>query len=112
MQGQEVFKFAVRRVAEDINNVFGKTNCKVEDIKYIIPHQANQRIIEHVAKYCNIPIEKFFINLNKYGNTSSASIGIALDEMVQNNLLQPGDKLILAGFGGGMTSGAVLMEWN
>jgi 3-oxoacyl-[acyl-carrier-protein] synthase-3 len=112
MQGQEVFKFAVRKVAEDINNLFRKTGLKAEDIKYVIPHQANQRIIEQVAKYCDIPVEKFYLNLNKYGNTSSASIGIALDEMVQNNVLSQGDKLILTGFGGGMTSGSVLLEWN
>lgn len=112
MQGQEVFKFAVRSITENINKVLEKTNNSVDDIKYIIPHQANYRIIEHAAKSCNIPLEKFYMNLDLYGNTSAASIGIAFDIMVQNNLLQKGDKIILVGFGGGMTSGAILLEWN
>jgi 3-oxoacyl-[acyl-carrier-protein] synthase-3 len=112
MQGQEVFKFAVRAVLENIENVLGKAGLKPEDIKYIIPHQANRRIIEHVAKLSGIPLHKFFINLDRYGNTSSGTIGIALVEMLEKNMLEAGDKIILAGFGGGMTSGAVVLEWN
>lgn len=112
MQGQEVFKFAVRIVLENIEGVLKKAGLKAEDIKYIIPHQANRRIIEHVAKLGGIELEKFYINLDRYGNTSSGSIGIALVEMLKNNMLTPGDKIILAGFGGGMTSGAVLLEWQ
>jgi len=112
MQGQEVFKFAVRSVMDNIKTVLKKSGSKAEDIKYIIPHQANRRIIEHVAKCCDISIDKFFINLDKYGNTSSGSIGIALVEMVEENLLQQGDKIILVGFGGGMTSAGVLLEWS
>ena len=112
MQGQEVFKFAVRSIIENINNVLTKANLTAADIKYIIPHQANGRIIEQAAKLCNIPIDKFYVNLEYYGNTSAATIGIALDELVDNNELKQGDKLILVGFGGGMTSGAVLLEWD
>ncbi|MDF2537671.1 MAG: fabH [Herbinix sp.] len=112
MQGQEVFKFAVRIVLENIEAVLKKADLKAEDIKYIVPHQANRRIIEHVAKCSGIPLEKFYINLDRYGNTSSGTIGIALVEMLQDNMLQPGDKIIMVGFGGGMTSGAVLLEWN
>lgn len=110
MQGQEVFKFAVRTIIDNIKTVLEKSGLTAEDIRYIIPHQANKRIIEQASKLCDIPLEKFYMNLNRYGNTSAATIGIALDELVQQNELQPGDKLILVGFGGGMTSGAVLVE--
>ncbi len=112
MKGQEVFKFAVRSINDLIKTVLEKAQITSEDIKYIIPHQANTRIIESAAKICGIPFEKFYMNLDLYGNTSAATIGIALDEMVQKNMLQSGDRIILAGFGGGMTSGAVLIEWK
>lgn len=112
MKGQEVFKFAVRSIADHIKTVLSKASLVGEDIKYIITHQANLRIIEHAAKFAGIPVEKFYTNLDRYGNTSAASIGIALDEMVQRNMLASGDKVMLVGFGGGMTSGAILLEWN
>lgn len=111
MKGQDVFKFAVRSIAELINTQLSNTGLNYDDIKYFVAHQANQRIIEFTAKSLGIPLEKFFINVDKYGNTSAATIGIALDEMVQKDLLKPGDRLILIGFGGGMTSGAILLEW-
>jgi 3-oxoacyl-[acyl-carrier-protein] synthase-3 len=111
MKGQEVFKFAVRSVAENIKAVLLKTSWKKEDIRYIVAHQANCRILEQAAKTCGIEPEKFFMNLDMYGNTSAATIGIALDEMKQKGMLSLGDKIILIGFGGGMTSGAVLVEW-
>jgi 3-oxoacyl-[acyl-carrier-protein] synthase-3 len=111
MLGQEVFKFAVRNVTDTIQTMLEKANREGKDIKYIIPHQANYRIIEAVAKNCKLPIEKFFMNLERYGNTSSASIGIALDELVQTGELQCGDTIILVGFGGGMTGGAILIDW-
>lgn len=112
MKGQEVFKYAVRGITDHINSALKKAELSIDDINYIIPHQANYRIIEQASKISNIPIEKFFMNLDRYGNTSAATIGIALDEMVQNNMVQQGDKLIFVGFGAGMTSGAVLVEWN
>lgn len=112
MDGKEVFKFAVRSITDMINSVLDKAGLSEGDIKYIVAHQANYRIIEHAAKSMGIPIEKFFMNLDRYGNTSAATIGIALDEMVQGKMLQPGDLIILVGFGGGMTSGAILMEWS
>lgn len=111
MKGQDVFKFAVRSIADLIKTSLKKAEVNVEEVKYIIAHQANLRILEHAAKSSGIPIEKFFVNLDRYGNTSAATIGIALDEMIQNNLLEKGDKIILIGFGGGMTSGAILVEW-
>ncbi len=112
MKGQEVFKFAVRSIAENIKSVLSKTSLQKEDIQYIVAHQANCRILEQAAKTCGIEPEKFFMNLNRYGNTSAATIGIALDEMQQKGMLHSGDKIIMIGFGGGMTSGAVLIEWN
>lgn len=112
MKGQEVFKFAVRSFTDLIKKVLAKAELTDQDIKYIVAHQANERIIEQAARSLKMPLEKFYINLNKYGNTSAATIGIALDEMVQNELLQPGDQIILIGFGGGMTSGAILVRWN
>jgi 3-oxoacyl-[acyl-carrier-protein] synthase-3 len=111
MKGQEVFKFAVRSITEHIRIVLKKADITENEIKYIITHQANYRIIEQAAKSAKIPIERFYMNLDLYGNTSAASIGIALDEMVQKGMLATGDKLILVGFGGGMTSGAILVEW-
>lgn len=112
MNGQEVFKFAVRSITELVKGTLNKAQLKEEDIKYIVAHQANQRIIEHAAKSLGLSLTKFFINLDRYGNTSAATIGIALDEMVQNGMLKKGDRLILVGFGGGMTSGALLVEWT
>jgi 3-oxoacyl-[acyl-carrier-protein] synthase-3 len=112
MKGQEVFKFAVRSITDHIKTVLSKSSLSDNDIKYIVTHQANYRIIEHAARSCGLPLEKFFMNLDRYGNTSAATIGIALDEMVQKEMLQPGDRIILVGFGGGMTSGAILLEWS
>ncbi len=112
MKGQEVFKFAVRSIAENIKSVLLKASIQKEDIRYIVAHQANCRILEQAAKTCGIESEKFYMNLDRYGNTSAATIGIALEEMKQKGMLSYGDKIILIGFGGGMTSGAVLIEWN
>jgi 3-oxoacyl-[acyl-carrier-protein] synthase-3 len=112
MKGQEVFKYAVRSIMDHIKTVLNKAELTPENIKYIVTHQANYRIIEQAAKSSGIPLEKFFMNLDRYGNTSAASIGIAVDEMVQKDMLQTGDRIILVGFGGGMTSGAILVEWS
>jgi 3-oxoacyl-[acyl-carrier-protein] synthase-3 len=111
MNGQEVFKFAVRSITDLVKKVLAETELTHQDIKYIVPHQANQRIIEQAAKSLGIEFEKFYCNIERYANTSAATIGIALDEMVQKDMLKPGDRIILVGFGGGMTSGAILVEW-
>ena len=111
MKGQEVFKFAVRCIVDQIQAVLEKASLKIEDVRYIVAHQANIRILEQASKSGGIPMDKFYINLDRVGNTSAASIGIALDEMEQKEMLQPGDRLILIGFGAGMTGGAVLVEW-
>ncbi len=111
MDGQAVFRFAVRTVPRCIKQILKKTNTDAEDIKFFVLHQANVRIIEVIAKRLQVDLDKFPMNLDHYGNTSSASIPILLDELNRNHLLERGDKLILSGFGGGLTWGAVLLEW-
>ena len=111
MDGQEVFKFAVKTVPESINKVLAESETDIEEIKYFILHQANYRIFESIAKRLKIPMEKLPTNLERFGNTSGATIPILLDEMNREGKLQQGDKLILAGFGAGLTWGATLLEW-
>lgn len=111
MNGKEIFRFATKVIPKGIEEVLKNSQYTFEDIKYIIPHQANMRIIEFVAKKLGIDCNKFYMNLDKYGNTSAASIPLALDEMVRRGLLNRGDKIILVGFGGGLTYGSVLIEW-
>lgn len=111
MEGQPVFKFAVRKVPECIEEVLEKTGVSKEEIKHYVLHQANSRIIESVAKRLKEPEVKFPMNLHFYGNTSAASIPILLDEMNRKGMLERGEKLILSGFGGGLTWGAALLQW-
>jgi 3-oxoacyl-[acyl-carrier-protein] synthase-3 len=111
MNGGDVFKFAVKTIVDNIKKVLEVSGYTMEDIKYIVPHQANIRIIDFAAKLLKVPNDKFYSNLHKFGNTSAASIGIALDELSKTGKLNKGDKLILVGFGAGMTSGAILLEW-
>ena len=110
MNGKEVFKFAVRVMPDSVERVLKETNLKIEDIKYIVPHQANLRIIEFAAKKLGLSMDKFYVNLDKFGNTSAATIPIALNEMYENGLLLKGDKIIAVGFGGGLTWGSALIE--
>ncbi|GFI49314.1 3-oxoacyl-[acyl-carrier-protein] synthase 3 [Lachnospiraceae bacterium] len=112
MDGQAVFKFAVKRVPEVIGEVLKLNQTGTEEIAYYILHQANKRIVEAVAKRLGEPMEKFPMNLQEYGNTSSASIPILLDEMNRDGRLKPGQKLVMAGFGAGLTWGATLVEWQ
>ena len=111
MEGQPVFKFAVKTVPECVEEILEKAEVKKEEIRYYILHQANSRIIQSVAKRLKEPEEKFPMNLALYGNTSAASIPILLDEMNRNGMLNRRDKLVLSGFGAGLTWGAVLLEW-
>ena len=112
MDGQAVFKFAVKRVPEAVKEVLEKNNMTAEEIDYFILHQANKRIVEAVAKRLDVSIDKFPMNLQEYGNTSSASIPILLDEMSRGGRLKKGQKIILAGFGAGLSWGATILEWN
>lgn len=111
MDGQAVFKFAVKKVPEAVNEVLEKNHIDKKEIAWYIMHQANRRIVEAVAKRLDEPIEKFPMNLQEYGNTSSASIGILLDEMKRDKRLKSGQKIVIAGFGAGLTWGASVMEW-
>ncbi len=112
MDGQEVFKFAIKVIPESINAVLQKANLTLDDIDYVVCHQANYRIIKNVYKKMKSSEEKFYMNLQEYGNTSAASIPLALGEMDEKGLLKSGNKIICVGFGGGLTWGAVLMEWS
>jgi 3-oxoacyl-[acyl-carrier-protein] synthase III len=111
MNGKEVFKFAVRIMGEAAEKALQKAGLNHSDIALFIPHQANIRIIEAAAKRLELPMEKVFINVDKYGNTSAASVGIALVEAVQQGRLKPGDKTVLVAFGAGLTWGALVLEW-
>ena len=111
MNGQEVFKFAVKKVPECITELLREVNTDKEEITHFLLHQANYRIIEAAARRLKLPIEKFPMDIENYGNTSGASIPILLDEMNRRGELKKGDKLVLAGFGAGLTWGAMLLVW-
>lgn len=111
MDGKEVFKFAVSKVPEVIQEVMKKSGKNKEDIRYYMLHQANQRIVSSVAKHLKEPLEKFPMNIEMLGNTSSASIPILLDEWNKKGRLNTGDWLVFSGFGGGLTYGASLLNW-
>lgn len=111
MNGREVFKFAVSTMPKCIRKVLEEENLSVDEIDYIVPHQANYRIIQSVAEKMGVDSQKFFMNVDTMGNTSSASIPLALNEMKEKNLLRKGMKIILVGFGGGLTWGSLLIEW-
>ncbi len=111
MNGQEVFKFAVKKVPECVRQVLYEAGADISEIKYFILHQANFRIVEAAARRLKQPMEKFPMDMDRYGNTSSASVPLLLDELNRAGKLQRGDKLVLAGFGAGLTWGAAYMEW-
>lgn len=111
MDGQAVYNFAVRVNTEMIQHLMEKHNLTADDIKWIVPHQANYRIIKAASKRLKISEDKFFMNLADYGNTSAASIGIALNEMYEKDLLKRGDYIITLGFGAGLTYAANLIKY-
>ncbi len=110
MKGNEVFKIAVRTMVDSIGRVLEKTGLKANDISLLIPHQANIRIINAVAERVGIPKEKVFVNLDRYGNTSAASIPIALDEAVREGKVKRGDLVLMTAFGGGFTWGSCIVR--
>jgi 3-oxoacyl-[acyl-carrier-protein] synthase-3 len=112
MNGRQVFRFATSVVSDSIEQVLTQAGLTVKDISLIVPHQANVRIIESAAKKLKIPADKFFVNLERAGNTSAASIPIALCEAVDNGLLKPDDNVVFVGFGGGLTWAASVVKWN
>lgn len=111
MKGKEVFRFASEIVPKTINNLLGKNDYSIEEIDHIVCHQANYRIINNVSKKMGIPLEKFYINLDRFGNTSAASIPIALDEMNKKNLLKDDEKVVLVGFGAGLSWTGTILNW-
>jgi len=111
MDGQETFKFAVNAICSDIRALLAGNKLTAEDIAVIVPHQANKRIIDLAAARLAIPAEKFYINIQNYGNTSSASIPIALDELNRSGRLQRGALVILTAFGGGLSNASCIIRW-
>ena len=111
MKGRELFKFAVRAMEEVCREVLESANVKPEDVKLVIPHQANVRIINALAEKLGIPKEKMFVNINKYGNTSAASIPIALHEAIKEGKIKRGDLILFTAMGGGLTWGAMLLKY-
>ncbi|MDA3852212.1 MAG: ketoacyl-ACP synthase III [Spirochaetaceae bacterium] len=111
MDGKKVYLFAVSVLGETIQNLLKQSGLTVEDIDYIVPHQANSRIIEAVAARNKIPMEKFVLTIEDTGNTSSASIPIALDILIQKGEVKPGQRILLVGFGAGLTYGGTLLQW-
>ncbi len=111
MSGPDVFKFAVRSMEDSIRRLLHRENLSIDDLALVIPHQANVRILNKLSERLSIPEDKMFINVDRYGNTSAASIPIALDEVNRKNGLHKDDMILLCSFGGGFTWGALLMQW-
>jgi 3-oxoacyl-[acyl-carrier-protein] synthase III len=111
MQGRETFKLAVNKMVESTGSVLSKANLTKDDIAFLIPHQANKRIIDATARYLGLPDDKVVINISEYGNTSAASIPMALSETVRTGRVKPGDLIVFVAFGGGLSWGAVAWRW-
>ena len=111
MDGRQVYNFAVKVVSEGITDIMEKNRICLNDVAWIVPHQANVRIIEAASKRSKIPLSKFFVNIEEYANTSAASIPIALSEMQAKGLVKQGDLLVTFGFGAGLTYGGNLIRW-
>jgi 3-oxoacyl-[acyl-carrier-protein] synthase-3 len=112
MAGQEVFRRALRVVVDSCTSTLDKAGLTASDVDWFVPHQANLRIIEGGAHRLGIPREKTIVNIERYGNTSSASIPIALFEAVDDGRVQPGDLVLVCGFGAGMTWASALIRWS
>jgi 3-oxoacyl-[acyl-carrier-protein] synthase-3 len=111
IRANESVRVAVKRFAEAAEEAASYNHIKISDVRWVIPHQANLRILQLLAKRLNIPFEKIYLTIEKYGNISSATIPIALDEVVRNGSIQKGDHIILTGFGGGLTWASSLIKW-
>ncbi len=112
MEGRETYRFATRTLATSALKAIERAGWKLEDVDLLIPHQANVRIIESVSKGLGLPMSKMFVNVDRYGNTSAASVGIALAEAVDSGRVKIGDKIVFVAFGAGFTSGAAAVEWT
>ena len=111
MSGREIFKHAVRAMAESAGQALELSGWGLEDVDLVVPHQANIRIIKATARYAGLPMENVFINVDRYGNMSSATIPVAMDEAIEEGRLQPGMNLLLVAFGAGLTWGALAVRW-
>ena len=112
MNGREVYKFATRVPAESAARLLENCGRGVDEVDLFVPHQANLRIIEAISDYLELPMDRFFVNVDRYGNTSAASVPLALTEAVAAGRVKKGDKLLLVAFGSGLTSGAITLEWT
>ncbi|MFC1961253.1 beta-ketoacyl-ACP synthase III [Chloroflexota bacterium] len=112
MNGREVFRFASRVIRESVLEALEKADCTIEAVDWVIPHQANARIISRAAKSLNIPEDKFIVNIEQYGNTSAASIPIALCEAIEQDRIKANDTLVFVGFGAGLAWGATVITWG
>ena len=112
MSGRQVFRFATSVISDVIEDVLEKAELTIDDVALIVPHQANRRIIETAAKKLNVDPSRFYLNMNRYGNTSAASIPIALCDAVDDGLLKPDDNVVFVGFGGGLTWAASVIKWD
>ena len=112
MNGKEIYRFAVQKVPEVIEKALFRANLSNDEVDWLLLHQANQRILDAVAERLNIPAQKVISNLAHYGNTSAASIPLALDEAVRQGKIQQGDVIVCAGFGAGLTWGAAIFKWG
>ena len=111
MKGKEVFKLAVRVMDEAARDILEQHHLRADQISLVIPHQANLRIIEAISAYLELPLERFFVNVDRYGNTSAASIPLALDEARRTGRIKSGDLTLLVAFGAGLTYGSALIRW-
>jgi 3-oxoacyl-[acyl-carrier-protein] synthase-3 len=112
MSGRDVFKMAISSSIQDVYVVLKEAGLEMSQVDWFLLHQANARIIDSIRANFNCDKEKFPLNLDKYGNTSSASIPILLDELVRTNKIKSGDNLVLSAFGAGFVSGACVLQWN
>ena len=112
MNGRDVFRFATRIVPRAIRQVAAKANLKIEEIDCVLPHQANQRIIDAAAKRLKLPVERFAVNLQEYGNTSAASVPIVLCEAISSGRIRMGQNIVMVGFGAGLSWAAVALKWG
>jgi 3-oxoacyl-[acyl-carrier-protein] synthase-3 len=112
MEGRETYRYATRTLASTALKAIERAGWRPDDVDLFIPHQANIRIIESVARGLGLPMERMFVNVDRYGNTSAASVGIALAEAVESGRVKVGDRLVFVAFGAGLTSGAAAVTWT
>ncbi|MFQ5855783.1 MAG: beta-ketoacyl-ACP synthase III [Anaerolineae bacterium] len=111
MEGREVFRFATRIMGRAAKEAIRQAGLEIDDIELFVPHQANLRIIKTAARFLDLPMDRVFVNVDRYGNTSAASVPIAVCEAVEEGRLRPGDHVVLVGFGAGLTWGATVVQW-